>query len=327
MDQNLKDQFLDNLTKAENILIVVAKSLGFDGLAAGLSLYLSLIKLDKNVAISAQAPTVGDAQSLYAVDKIGSGKGTQNPVIIVENAVETVDKVTHFLDKSQLKLVIHPLPGSSGITKDQISIEYTQAPANLIFAIGVDNLPDLRSEITHEQEITPEALIINISNMEPSQKFAQMDIVNTQASGVSEVTSQMIHDFALPVDEDIAFNLYSGIRQSTNNFSPNLTIPQSFEIASWLLKFGAGKASLAKMQKPQPNMPPRPTFTFSPQQIQQAQQEDVDQFEDEDYFERVPAQEEVELEPQGAEAPKSGDWLKPPKVYKGSKSIGGESKG
>jgi hypothetical protein len=334
MDQNLKDQVLDNLTKAENILIVVAKPLGFDGLAAGLALYLSLIKLDKNVSIIAQAPTVGDAQSLYAVDAIGKGGGARNPVVVIEDAVETVDHVTYFLDKTKLKVVIHPLPGTREIPENRISVEYVAAPANLIFAIGVDNLHDLRSEFTREQEINPEAWIININNKEPSQKFAQIDVVNTHAAGVSEVTAKMLQDMALPVDEDVAFNLYGGIRASTNNFSPNLVSPMSFEIASWLLKFGAGKASLARqanaveshqtIQTSAQEAQGKPPYEPYPQpQPFLTQQQDE---ESEDFFEKVIAPEEVETQPQQPkETPKSGDWLKPPKIYKGSKSFDREN--
>lgn len=317
MDQNLKDTILDNLTKAENIVIVVARSQGFDGVAAGLALYLSLIKLDKNVSIIAIAPTVADARNLYGVDRIGRPEGSKNPVIVIDNAIETVDKVTYFLDKTKLKVVIHPLPGAQEITKDQITVSYASAPANVIFAIGVDNLHDLRSEFTHEQEINPEAWIVNISNLEPSQKFAQVDVVNTQAASVSEVAAKMLQDLALPVDEDIAFNLYSGIRVSTDNFSPSVVSPISFEIASWLLKFGAGKASLARhdisshmVMSPKPYLPPADQIA-----------------KEQDFFEKAPSIEEVETEPQTPEAPKSGDWLKPPKIYKGSKSFNGENKG
>ncbi|MBI3283028.1 hypothetical protein HYZ70_03030 [Candidatus Curtissbacteria bacterium] len=312
MDQNLKDTILDNLTRAQNIVIVVAKPLGFDGIAAGLALYLSLIKLDKNVTVIAKSPTVGDAQNLYGIDRIGRAEGTRNPVIVVDNAVETVDKVTYFLDKTKLKVVIHPLPGTQEITKDQISIDYISAPASAVLAIGVDNLHDLRSEFTHEQEISPDAWIVNISNLQPSQKFAQIDVVNTEAASVSEVTAKMLQDLALPVDEDIAFNLYSGIRATTDNFSPNMVSPVSFELASWLLKFGAGKASLARHDV-SPISSAMPRIEEIPQSV--------------DFGRYTPPIEEVERQPQVPEVPKSGDWLKPPKIYKGSKSFNGENKG
>lgn len=316
MDQNLKDTILDNLTKAENIVIVVARSQGFDGVAAGLALYLSLIKLDKNVSIIATAPTVADAQSLYGVDRIGRPEGSKNPVIVIDNAIETVDKVTYFLDKTKLKVVIHPLPGAQEITEDQITVSYASAPANVIFAIGVDNLHDLRSEFTNEQEINPEAWIVNISNLEPSQKFAQIDVVNTQAASISEVTAKMLQDLALPVDEDIAFNLYSGIKVTTDNFAPNMVSQMSFDIASWLLKFGAGKASLARHDLGVHIGMPKTHFPPAEEMPKEA-----------DFFEKTPSIEEVETEPQVPEAPKSGDWLKPPKIYKGSKSFNGENKG
>ncbi|HSX18623.1 MAG TPA: hypothetical protein VLE91_00655 [Candidatus Saccharimonadales bacterium] len=348
MDQNLKDAVLNNITKAENIAIVVAKQTGADGLAAGLALYLSLVKLDKNISIIAQSPTVEDAQNLYGVDKIGQGQGAKTPVVVVDNAIETVDKVTYFLDKTQLKVVIHPLPGTPQISKDQISVEYTAAPANLIFAIGVESLPDLRTSFTHEQEINPEAQIININNLQPSQKFAQIDVVNPQASALSEVVAKFIQDSALPVDEDIAFNLYVGIQHATNNFAPALSSPSSFEVASWLLKFGAGKASFARQSTPhQPfsepqraQVPPKPTVTpwqivsqppftqgASPTPIQSNDPfvlNDYDQGDD--MYERNQTMEEVERQETPTATLKSSDWLKPPKVYKGSESPG-ENKG
>ena len=71
MDPSSKEKTLERLTKAQNVSIIVSDSSGFDGLASGLALYLSLTKLGKNIALYAKHPTVGDASKLYAVDKIG----------------------------------------------------------------------------------------------------------------------------------------------------------------------------------------------------------------------------------------------------------------
>lgn len=305
MDQNTKDKTLEVLTKSENILIVVSQDLGFDGLASGLALYLSLVKLDKNVSIVAQEPKVADAQRLYAVDRVGRKEAGKNPVIVVENAVETVDKVTYSLDGTKLKVVIHPLPGTVQIAKDQISVEYTASPADLIFSIGQTSLHDLRNDIVHEQQINPESWIININNQQVSQKFAQVEFVDSQAVSVSEVCAKMIQDLALPMDEDIAYNLYSALSQTTDNFSPIKTTEQTLNVAAWLIKFGAGRASLARvLERAQPfeqfpQIPPPPAGL----------PEDIDIFN-----KVIPSAK-----------PSAKDWLKPPKIYKGSKSFDGEN--
>ena len=304
MDQNAKDKTLENLTKAESILIAVSDEAGFDALAAGLALYLSLTKLGKNVTVIARDPSVGDAQKLYGVNKIGKGSSKKTPVVVIDRAVDTVDKVTYFLDNDKLKVLIHPLPESAGIQKEQISLEYSSTPANLIFALGLDSLEDLQNKITHEQQISSDTWIINLNNHQLKQKFAQDNFINPEASGIGEITAIMLQELAMPLDEDIAYNLYAALSESTQNFSPTLATPQTFEIAAWLLKFGAGRASLA--QNSQPGLAPK----LAPQITQ-------------DFFETLPAIEEVE---KARELKPSKDWLKPPKIYKGSQAPG-ENKG
>ncbi len=354
MDQNAKQKTIDNLTKAETIQVAVSKSQGVDGLAAGLALYLSCVKLDKNVSIIAKAPSVGDAQKLYGVDKIGKFEGKQNLVIVVDNAVENVDKVTYFLDGDRLKIVVHPFPGAQGVKQDQISFENAPTKPDLIFAIGYSSPEELKQEIAHEQNTNPNTWLVNINKRDVGQIFAQVNIFDENAASISEITGHLLQDLALPLDEDIAYNLYQGILESTNHFSPDLTNPNSFEVASWLLKFGAGRASLAGgpsrqvqeirdvqtgtspltrpesrpnpmmqsfptsrpgMQRPSfPPMPSRPRT--APVMPQIPVDEPPEEYVYSDEIDQTPL-EQVERAPQTAQ----NDWLKPPKVYKGSKSF------
>jgi hypothetical protein len=325
MDQNIKDQTLDKLTKAESILIAVSPSFGFEGLAAGLSMYLSLLKLDKNVSINARPPSVSDAQKLYGVNRVGKLEGVKNPVVVVENAVETVDKVTYFLEGTKLKVIIHPLPGTHQISQDQISIEYTSTPANLIFSLGFNSLPELRSSFTLEQEISPESWIININNNKSSQKFAQIEIVHEDYSTISEIVAKIIQELALPIDEDVAYNLYSGIREGTESFLPSKTNPSSFDTASWLIKFGAGKASLAKPSSAQE--PQRKLFDDSKQKLSEQKFINNNQYQiqkQESSSARPTTINQVEKIQQQRPLDKK-EWLKPPKIYKGSKSFDTEN--
>lgn len=329
MDPSLKDKTLENLTKAESVLVAVSPKTGLDGLAAGLGLYLSLLKLGKNTSIVAKSPSVGDAQQLYGVDKIGKSAGSKNLVVNVAGAVENVDKITYSLVGDDLKIVIHAFPGAESVTQEQISYEQTPSKPNLIFAIGYINPEELKQEITHEQNVDSEVWLININKQDVGQIFAQVNIFDPNASSLSEIAAQLSADLALPIDEDIAYNFYKGISEATSNFSPSQASPASFEIASWLIKFGAGRASFA--QKPPPvqvQSQPRtvqPPFTQRPQQPQSAPSHlsqsqaagrpfqnyvsDIDQFPVED----------VEQETKDEQ-----NWLKPPKIYQGSKSVDGK---
>lgn len=305
MDQDLKQKTQDRLTKAENILIAVSKDANFDGLASGLALFLSFEKLGKNVSILAKEPTVDDATQLYSVDKIGRLSGNENLMVVVDNAIDTVDKVTYFLDKNKLKIVVHPLSGSPGVNQNQISFEKAPVKPNVLIAIGFGNLEELKTEIVHGQFLDSDVWLINISKGKMIQKFAQIDIPSEGLSSYSEITAKFIQDFALPVNEDVSFNLYSGISKGTNNFSPTLTYPNTHQIASWLLKFGAGKANLAKDPENQQRV------SKPPLQFQQPENMNEPSFAPA----QIPAADvEVEKIPEK-------DWLKPPKIYKGGKSF------
>lgn len=307
MDQNSNEKALEKITKAGSVSIVVSDSSQLDGLASGLALYLSLVKLGKNVSIFSRIPSVADAQKIYGVDKIGKTQGKSGLTVLIDDAVENVDKVTYFLEGNQLKILIHPIPGSRGISKDQIRLKETITQADLIFSIGFDSQEDLRSQITHEQNISSEAFIINIYKGTLNQKFAQVNINDPQAATISELTAKMIQDLALPVNEDIAYNLYTGISEGTQNFSPGRINSQALEIAAWLLKFGVSRSSFARMSNTQEP-------TYQPSTVTEP-----------DILDRTPKIQEIESKQEYKNAAVSRDWLKPPRIYKGSKSFDREN--
>lgn len=309
MDDYLRKQTLEKLTKATNILIAASKNSAFDGLASALAIYLSCIKLGKNITIVAKPPTVDDAKKLYGVGKIGKDENEKNLVISIDNAIKNVDKVTYYLEGDKLKIIVHALPDSAGVSRDEIKFENFMSQYDLIFAIGYESSEQLKNEITHEQDFTPECWIISVNNNELSEKFAQVNVHEHGAASISEIAAILIQDLALPMDEDIAFNLYSGIAEATKMFSPAYAKISSFEAALRLIKFGAGKASLAAKS---------PTEVQLSNGIPQSKQNQQLKPTVMDKSETPP--EEIETKRQTQES-----WLKPPKIYRGSKSFDSES--
>lgn len=312
MDNDIKQQIQDRLASAQNILVVVSQKAGFDGIAAGLSLYLSIKKLSKNVSIVAKNPTVGDAQLLYGVDKIGKNDDKKDLVISVADAVKNVDKVTYFLEGDVLKIVVHAFPQSNGISTEEITFDKASTKGDILFSLGFSSLEQLRSELTREQDIDSNSWIVNLNNSTPIKKFAQLDLSDPNVSGISEITTSFFQLMALPVDEDIAFNLYSGVAAASQMFSPKLVTPATLQAAAWLLKFGAGKANLAQSA----NIQHEETANILSEQAQI-------QFPDQNQAAvelQETSEEQIEREKQSQK-----EWLKPPKIYRGSKSFDIES--
>lgn len=306
MDNTIKQQVQDRLSQAQNVHIIAVEKSGFDGLASALSLYLSIKKLGKNVSINAKAPTVGDARMLYAVDKIGNKQeDKKNLVITIDNAVKNVDKVTYYLEGTQLRIVVHAFPQSDGISTEEITFDRAQVKPDLLFAIGYESPEQLKTDLVREQEIDSSLYTISISNTDSTKKFAQINIHDPQTTCLSELMAIFIQEMALPLNEDIAFNLYSGVATSTQMFSPRLVSQTTFQIAGWLIKFGAGNAQLAQGLFEAQN--PTPSSRLGS-------------------FEPTAAQiNETPIESVEMEKTTEKDWLKPPKIYRGSKSFDIES--
>ena len=335
MDQEAQETILTKLTKSEHPAVVVSGDATFDDLAAGLALYLSLKNLGKNASIFANTPTVDDARKLYGVGQIGNAQNRKNLVIKVQNAVKSVDKVTYFLDKeNRLNITVHALAGGPGISSEDVSYESSSVLADVIFAINFKSKMELEQIITPEQFNDPNVLTISLTRKVMDQKIAQINILDESSGSTSEMVTATVQRLALPVNEDVAYNLFSGISFATDNFSPSRSTPRSFEAAGWLIKFGAGKSSMATSYRDSfnfdrvPALPPQRPI----RQTDQTQNAMVSQSASNFTQNQLTTQEDILPQEQSPKQdfPKKPselkkDWLRPPKIYKGAKSFDTES--
>lgn len=335
MDQNAQEAILSKLTKSEQPLIAVSPEGTFDDLAAGLALYLSIKNLGKKPLIYAKVPTVGEAQRLYGVGEIGGAQNPNNLVITIQKAVESVEKVSYFLDKeNKLNITVHALPGGPGVSREDIAFDNLPVLSDIIFAIGFEAKSQLEQIITLEQLNDPNILTVNITKSPMSQNIAQINIIDSGSMSMSETVSDMLQKLALPVNEDIAYNLFAGISFASDNFSPVKSTQRSFQMAGWLVKFGAGKSSMASSPQRDSHFesiyapaPPRTAdTTMATQNVTMSKI--GNNFPQDKAISRQNLssrrQDQISSLPQDATESKK-DWLRPPKIYKGSKSFDRES--
>lgn len=311
MDPEIKEKTLERLTKSKSILISVDENTGLDGIASGLALLLSFQKLQKPTQLIAKIPSVADASQLYGVNNINQKSNNKNLVIIIDNAVKNVDKVTYFLEDNKLRIVIHALPESDGVFQEEISYDKQEQKHDLIFLIGENHSEDVNKESTLEQINNSNKWIVNIAKNKMKNIFAHLALIDRDAGSLSELTTVIFQELALPVDEDISYNLYTGITTATQKFSAALARQQSFRSAEWLIKFGAGRASFAEVadfNKPS---------TSNNSNIDTDQLQGVKSTHSDEIIE-TPV-EQVERKENTKE-----EWLKPPKIYKGGKSFDSE---
>lgn len=305
------------LVNSKAILILIPVNPSQDSVAAGLSLYLALVKAQKSVTIGCASPMTVNFNRLFGVDKIKPNIGNQNLVISFAYPEDSLEKVAYDKDPQNQKfhLTIEPKAGMAPPDPNSVEFSHTGFNADLIFVIGAKKLADLGALFQTEKKLfeTEGNTVVNLSNLDGAESFGTVNLYDPTASSASEIMFSVLTALELSVDGDMATNLLSGIESATNNLStPNLTA-DSFDFIAQLMRLGAKKGHLAPLTRPLPSATrptpfsslQSPTPTPTPQPIS-------------------PQPQQVQAGPitppssmPASPATPSPDWLKP-KVFKSS---------
>lgn len=223
---------------ANNILICLPKNVTFDQVAAGLSLYLVLTQNNKNVNIVAPEPMTVGLSHLVALDKISDKLEGRNLVLTINAPITGIETVSTTDDGQHLSVVIIPKKDSPAINKEQVSFSGAQAQGDLLITVGVRKLEGLGKLVTENQDLFNQKPLINLDNSDQNANFGRLNIVDPQASTLSEMTVAIINGLTMPFDEDVANNLLQGLKAGTNNFQDQKVRAETFEAASICLKVG-----------------------------------------------------------------------------------------
>lgn len=309
------------LPSAKNILIALPVGSDTDRLAAGLSLFLTLQAQGKEVSIVCEDNMRVAHANLFAVDHIqktlpqtegGNLTLTLEGVAVSNGTVPALEKLDWYSEGSNLNLVFHVLPGQT-FQPARIIPRYQGSGFNLIFVIGAANLDSLGSIYKQNSQSFLSTHIVNIDNQN-NTGFGQTNVVDANASSVSEVVASVLSDLAIVPDADAASNLLAGIFAATDNLvSPKVNADTYMAVATCLRaggkKPGMGeKPQISAVAGPLPDLsalippqPPQAEFTTPP----------VVSSNDQPSPEERPLQEGVV-----SETPEP-EWLTP-KIFKGS---------
>lgn len=317
MINNLDFSTLQNpLVEAKNILIILGANPKVDSAAAGLALYLSLKKQGKNVSIACPTAITVAFNRLIGVDKISSRAGSRN--LVISFAKDSIEKISSNTEDDKLNLIIEPKANFPPLDFNKISYSYTGVNAKMIIVIGADRLEDLQNIYQQEKKIFTDKLTVNISNSPANTQFGKINLLNQQASSCSEITAELIKKLNMPIDEDVATNLYSGLKSGSVNFeAPNVST-NTFELAAFLLKNGAKKDQLT-VKSFSSAVKPAGISSLPADQLKPAVEAKTNFFPSSSTPPQPPFVKENENEEKRKPQPPP-DWFKP-KIYKGDKAV------
>jgi len=277
--------------------ITLPNNPSIDAVASSTALYLSLLKLNKNISLSCSNKV---DYNLTGVDKIQKNLSVSGDSLMISFPYSdgSIDKIDYRIEGESFNLIITPRQGFSRLDPSKVSYSYTGGKLDFIFVLDSPTLTSLGDLYQNNQNQFQGVEIINIDRHITNSNFGTINYVNKTASSLSEMIFLLIKNLGVELDKDIATNLYAGLISATNNFSSYSVNAQTFETAAFLLKAGAIKKVIKK--PPTSNQAPSftpPSFPTKP-------------------FEVKPIG-SVEKEPKPAQTPETpDDWLKP-KIFKG----------
>lgn len=284
------------LDQAQAVEIFLPTNPKFDQVAAALALKLALVKAGKSTSVLSPSLMIVEFSHLVGVDTIGEkAAGGRDLVVSLNYPLDQIEKVSYNDEGSRLNLVIQPKEGAPKVEKDQLVFSYQGGGKSLQITVGVDN-PSRLSQLGAQLDFSQ---VVNVDNSASNSQYGKLNLVDGNASSCSEMAVAIISGLNLSVDQDIANNLYLGLRESTHNFSAENIGADTFEAASICLRWGAKRSTGIFVQKPvfEKNTVPQKPKSQTPIKFTGPQKPPISP-------------------PQNSNSP-SPDWLEP-KIFKSS---------
>lgn len=249
------------LPTAKNILIAVP-SVDIDKLAAGLSLFLALEAAGKQVSIVCDDNVLVSQSHLFGVDHVqknlpstegGNLTLTLEGVAASNNTVPALEKLDWFAENNNLNLVFHVLPGQT-FQPGRIIPRYQGSGFDLIFVVGAANLNALGNIYQRNQNAFSGPHIVNIDKDNTNTSYGQTNVVDPNASSVSEVLTNLIADLGFVMDADTASNLLAGMFDATNNLIDSKVTADTYMAVANCLRLGGKKPAGDKSQPSAPQV-------------------------------------------------------------------------
>jgi nanoRNase/pAp phosphatase (c-di-AMP/oligoRNAs hydrolase) len=260
VSSEVKQQLGDLVGSARTVLIAAVPG-NDDAVAAALGIGEVLSRSKKSVTIAAAAELSALLRQLPGHERIISSV-TKNFVITLKEAVGSVEKVSYYTEGNDLHLVIHPKVNAPAFSTDKISYQDRSGGFDLIIVIGAQKLDDLGTIYSEDPGIYSHGRVVNVDLSSANTRFGQINIVNPQASSLSEEVVGIIKVLNLSLNREAATALLLGLDQATANFGAGRATAAAFEAAAFCLRAGGQRLSMApagQISKPAPApIPPSP---------------------------------------------------------------------
>jgi len=251
MEQNARQQIIDRLKEANNVLVTVSANPSVDQLAACIGFTLLLNKLGKHGTAVFSGDIPSTIEFLKPEETIEKNTDSLRDFIIALDKSKA-DKLRYKVEDKVVKIFITPYRTSLS-DKD---LDFSQGDFNVdaVVALGVHERTDLDQAITAHGRILHDATVISVNNKEQAELGA-INWIDLNASSLSEMLVELARGMTTEAfDAQMATAFMTGIVAETGRFSNPKTTPRTMSLASDLMAAGANQQLIAsKLQSQVPS--------------------------------------------------------------------------
>lgn len=243
MEQNAKQQVVESIKNASNVLVTVSRDPNVDELSAALGFTLILNKLEKHATslVSGKVP--------HTMEFLDPQKTFENSVDSLRDFIISLDK--NKADKLRYKVEddvvkIYVTPYKTQITKEDVQFSQGDYNVDVVVALGVGKRDDLDESLKAHGRILHDATILTINTGSKQSGIGSVNWQDPQASSICEMLVSISEAFQGGLlDEQISTAFLTGIIAATNRFSSQNTTPKIMTMAAQLMATGANQQLIA----------------------------------------------------------------------------------
>jgi len=259
MNNQQKQQVLEQVKSANNVLVAVNSNPTVDELAASVGLTLALNRLGKHATTVFSGVVPSTIEFLQPEKTIETTTDSLRDFIIALDKSKA-DKLRYKVENDVVRIFITPYRTS---ISDR-DLEFSQGDFNVdvVIAIGVTKSEDLDRAVTAHGRILHDATVISLTKRESSSELGSINWQEPQASSLCEMVAVLTIELDNNIlDGQMATAFMTGIIAETDRFRNERTTPLALSLSSQLMSSGANQQLIAdKLEAPEPA--PQPLHQF-----------------------------------------------------------------
>lgn len=249
-DVKVKQQVVEKVKVASNILVTVSTDPSVDELAAALGLTLLLNKMGKH-ATAVFSGVTPPAINFLNPEKTFEDTADSLRDFIIALDKEKADHLRYKVDGDVVKIFITPY--RTTITGDDLEFSQGDYNVELVLALGVENKDHLDTALAAHGRILHDATVATVTAGTQTSKLGSIDWHDDNASSLSEMLVGLSDSLKIEkgiLDEAIATAFLTGIVSATERFSNPRTSSKVMTMAAQLMAAGADQQLIAaKLQE------------------------------------------------------------------------------